>query len=84
MSTGANRPEVGGDAVRPSVAVLEAVSDSVGTPAVELPTLNDAIDPDALDELFSGRRTSGRVTFRYAGRRVTVHADRTVDVSAGD
>ena len=64
-----------------STAVIEAVSDVTETPALELPPLRTVIDPDALDDLFAGSRTSGRVTFRYAGHDVTVHADRTIDVS---
>ncbi|MFB6080292.1 MAG: HalOD1 output domain-containing protein [Haloferacaceae archaeon] len=64
-----------------TTAIAEAVSAASGTPIRELPPLYDAIDPDALSALFSGRRTSGRVEFRYAGHVVAVTADRTVDVS---
>lgn len=65
-----------------STAVLEAVSSASDTPAVDLPPLYDAVDPDALNSLFSAPGTSGEISFRYAGYTVTVSADRTVEVSA--
>lgn len=68
-----------------SLAVVKAVSDTIGTMPEELPPLADAIDPDALEALFADRQTSGRVSFLYAGRSVTVAADRTVTVApSGD
>jgi hypothetical protein len=62
-----------------------AVSDATDRPPLELDPLAEALDPDALDALFADRRTSGRVSFLYAGRSVTIAADRTVTVSpSGD
>jgi hypothetical protein len=60
--------------------VCEAVAAYSNTPVLELPSLYDSIDPDALDAVV---RTveHGRVEFRYAERDVTVHSDGTVDVS---
>lgn len=66
-----------------STAVVEAVSSASETPLLELPPLCDAIDPDALDTLFSGSHTDRRLEFRYAGCLVTVHGNGTVDVSTG-
>lgn len=47
--------------------------------------LYDSIDPDALDRLFEphdrGLRDGGRVTFSFAGHRVTVQGDGSVFVS---
>jgi hypothetical protein len=54
-----------------SEAVLETVADRAGVDATELPSLYDAIDPDALDALFRDGRP-GRVSFVYAGHEVTV------------
>lgn len=65
-----------------STLVVEAVSAETGTPVDELPCLHDVIDTDALAALFAARDTAGHVRFRYAGHDVTVHADRTVEVSA--
>ena len=68
-----------------TMAVIRAVSDAIGTGPEELPPLADAVDPDALETLFAGSRTSAEVSFRYAGRSVTVAADRTVTVApSGD
>jgi hypothetical protein len=69
--------------------VVRATSDATGRPAVsvdgterELDPLYEAIDPDALDDLFD-RPASGpadRITFEYAGCTVTVGSDRRVVV----
>lgn len=69
----------------PSMAVIEAVAGVRGEDPVDLPeTLSSAVDPDALDRLFSdtsdGIRT-GRVSFTYCGCDVTVHADGRVEVT---
>jgi hypothetical protein len=67
--------------VPPSVAVVEALSDSTGRDSTDLPTLNDSIDPDALDALCSDStndREAVTVTFAYAGHTVTVLGDGTV------
>lgn len=85
MSTSANRlhSRPGGETAL-STAIVEAVSTASDTPIRELPVLYDAIDPDALCSLFFDRETSGYVTFQYAGHVVTVHADRTIEVSRED
>ena len=73
------------DAVPPSVAVVETVSDATGIDPIELPTLNDSIDTDALDALCSGDSRDTReitVSFLYADCEVTVLADGTVLVEA--
>lgn len=64
-----------------STAVVEAVSAASNTTVLELPPLYDAVNPDALDSLFTDERRVGEVAFRYAGYRVVVYADRTVEVS---
>lgn len=52
----------------------------------DLPPINDAIDTDALEAIFSPRqdgtprRGTGMVVFRYAGYGVRVEADGTVEV----
>ncbi|UPV74027.1 hypothetical protein M0R89_15995 [Halorussus limi] len=73
----------------PSEAVVLAVADARGCDPLDLPPLNGALDPDALDSLFgdrvSGRaRTGGRVTFEYADCTVTVTGTRDVFVDATD
>ncbi|MFC6863998.1 HalOD1 output domain-containing protein [Halomicroarcula sp. GCM10025817] len=78
---GESRAETNDGAVdEASRRVVESVADAAGTAPTALPSLTDVIDPDALDALFAGDRTNGRVTFRYAGFRVTVDADRRVSV----
>lgn len=72
------RPE---DGTPLSSAIVEAVSTASDTPVEELPFLYDVVDPDALSMLFFEYETNGYVTFEYAGYVVTVHADRTIEVS---
>jgi hypothetical protein len=70
-----------------SYRVVEAVARRKGVDPTELETrLNDVVDPDALDRLFSdgsGAREppTGRVEFRYCGYDVTVSSDGRVTVS---
>lgn len=66
-----------------SEAVVTAVAESEGVDSTELsPPLYHAVDPDALDSLFSASagttRGSGRVTFTYCGYAITVEVDGTV------
>lgn len=70
---------------RVSTAVVEAIAAEADRDPTELPPLFDTIDPDALDAIFSTQpdgtpRRDGEVVFPYAGYRVCVSADRTVEV----
>lgn len=61
-----------------SAAVVEAVAEVNGVDQLELDALYDAVDPDALDRIFSApRRASGRAAkrarFPFAGTVVTVY-----------
>lgn len=59
----------------PSEAVITAVAAVTDQPPVELPVLNDTIDPGALDRLFEdtdGNAPSPTVTFEYFGCVITV------------
>lgn len=64
--------------------VIRAVAAYANKQPSELPLLYEAIDPDALEGIFAptgeGAREIGKVVFPYAGYRVTVAADGTVDV----
>lgn len=71
---GSNRPV---DGSLPSILVIEEVAAAEGTAETDLPPLNDATDPDALDALYAPRldgrdRVGCRVTFAYCGYTVTV------------
>ncbi|WP_425494366.1 HalOD1 output domain-containing protein [Natronoglomus mannanivorans] len=63
-------------------AVVSAVAETNGTDPLELPPLGDAIDTDALNELFTGRSEStvAEVTFQYADYDVTVRGNGEVHV----
>lgn len=63
-----------------SMAVVEAVAAREGVDPVELsPPLNDAIDPDALDSLFSSRADESAgiesLQFEFCGYTVTLSGD---------
>lgn len=67
--------------------VIAAVAAERDVDPLELPTLYDVIDPDALNRLFdhgfsSGRNGLGRVVFTLAGCEVVVHSDGEIDVTA--
>jgi hypothetical protein len=62
--------------------VLDAISGATGTPAGNLPTpLHDVVDPDALDQFFTGRDTDGKAMFAYKDFTVTVTSDSRVQVT---
>jgi hypothetical protein len=66
----------------PSDAVVAAVAEREGVPRHELDgSLYEAVDPDALDDLFND--THGWVTFGFLGYTVTVDSDQEVAVSSG-
>lgn len=54
-----------------SSAVVEAVVSKTGIDAVSLPPLEDVVDGDALNRLFT-RDTDGQLSFEYAGLAVVV------------
>ena len=69
--------------VDPAVAVVETVSDATGRDPTELPTLHDALDSDALNDLcVDDTRDTDPVTlsFVYAGHDVTVIGNGTIIV----
>lgn len=67
------------------VAVLEAVADAIDVDVMDLETpLAEVIDPDCLESLWSPldgtkRNVNGVISFEYAGCRVTVKSDGTVE-----
>ena len=62
-----------------STTVLLAIGAVTGDQPSNLPPLSNDVDPDALDSIFeqtqNSQRTTGRMTFPYAGFLVTIHAD---------
>lgn len=68
------------DSVSTSIAVCELVSNVSDTPVRELPPLGQAIDSDCLDDLFSRRASTGRLTFQFAGYDVVAQSENTVEL----
>lgn len=67
----------------PSVAVIEAVAATTGLEPTEMPPLQRTVDVEALDDLLRSRPDSSvRLSFEYAGMRVTVVGDGGVELSA--
>jgi hypothetical protein len=68
-----------------SVAVVEAVASMNGTDPTDLGPLNEAVDPDALEQVFGSLVEcpdgAGHVSFRYEGYHVRVLADRTIEIN---
>jgi hypothetical protein len=64
-----------------SQAVIDAVAAVEGTPPTELtPPLYDVVDPDALEKVFAGKASLGKVVFNYHNYEVSVDADGYVAV----
>ena len=63
-----------------SRAVIDTVAAVEGTPPTELPPLYDVIDPEALDKVFAGKESLGKVVFNYNSYEVSVEADGYVAV----
>lgn len=68
----------------PVFAVVSAVADAEEVDPVELPPLYEAIEPEALNDLFTSRSESsvGKVTFQYAGYDVVVRGTGEVEVQS--
>lgn len=65
-----------------STRILESVAEARGCSPLDLERpLYDAVDPDALDALFSGESRFGTVQFTYLGYRVTASSDGEVSVN---
>lgn len=73
-----------------SASVLHAVAVASGDDPGEMDSLYDAIDPDALDEIFRPRPglelrpEGGCLTFVFNGCRVSVYWDGRIDVAPAD
>jgi hypothetical protein len=65
----------------PSIVIVETVASATDRDPLELPPLQETLEVDTLDALFSdpGIERTG-VTFHYAGVVVTVDTDAGVDV----
>lgn len=59
--------------------VIEQIAAAKNVDPLELPPLHSAIDPDALNALIETSSTA-EVTFRYAGREITVQNDETIEL----
>jgi hypothetical protein len=68
----------------PSTKVVEAVADELDVDPTELETpLAEAIDADALDNLFKGPGDSVVISFSYYGYRAAVEGDGNVTLTEG-
>lgn len=67
--------------------VVDAVSEVTGVPVSQMDSeLNECVDPDALDDLFSARfdgtpRQGGQLLFSMLGCSVQIHGDGRVVVT---
>ncbi|MFC3959617.1 HalOD1 output domain-containing protein [Halovivax cerinus] len=67
-----------------AIAVVDAVAEAAGCDPIQLDPLYDAVDPDALNALFDGRReTTGQFRFEYHGYTVVVDANGCVTLEDG-
>ncbi|SFR36557.1 HalOD1 output domain-containing protein [Halogeometricum limi] len=62
-----------------STSVVLSVAAIEGEEPTALPPLAEAIDPDALDDLFAGD-VRGQVSFTYTGYDVTIHDDGRIEI----
>ncbi|WP_306053903.1 HalOD1 output domain-containing protein [Natronococcus wangiae] len=68
----------------PVYRVVSAVADVVGADPVDLPPLYEAINPEALNDLFMSRSDTAvdTVQFQYAGYDIVVRGDGEVKVQS--
>lgn len=66
----------------PLDAILSAVASREGVPETELPPLQQSVDVDSLERVFSdlGDGMPGEVTFQYCSYTITVHADGRITI----
>lgn len=66
----------------PVYTVVSAVADIEDSDPVDLPPLYDAINPEALNDLFTSRSESAvdQITFKYAGYSIVVRGNGEVEV----
>lgn len=79
-----HRFEYNQDTTAASMAVVAALAVVSGTDPIALPPLFDAIDPDALDAVMSGREAESdaiEITLPVAAYTVTVSGDGVIAVS---
>jgi len=62
------------------VAVPRAVADATDNDILELPPLQQYVDVDALEALFSTGRSEKSVSFTYGDVHVTVRSEGVIDV----
>lgn len=72
------------DGVEPSVRVVEVVAATTGSDPTALPTLQDAVDVDAMNELLSASPVDSpvRIGFEYADRFVEIDSRGTISVGS--
>lgn len=69
----------------PSVAVFTAVSNITGRDPLELDPLQESIDCDALNSLFtSNQATAIQLTFQYSRCEITVDTTGVITVASGE
>lgn len=70
------------DGVTPSVAIVRRVAAREGVdPSALTPSLNDAIDADALGRFVTAESDdTARIEFEYCGYQILVYGDGTVSV----
>jgi hypothetical protein len=68
------------DYTHPTTAVIERVADTTGHDVRSLPSLHEAVDTDALDELLTGVEDDDavQVSFSYCDLWITVRSDRSI------
>lgn len=64
-----------------SLQIINTVSSQLEVPAVELPPLSSAVDPDALDRLYASDPDSIELVFQYAGFAIHVDDNRETTLS---
>ena len=71
-SEGGTHVYTSGPDERTSEAVVAAVTNVADEDPLSLPSLYEAIDPDALDDVFRHRTSTVTVSFLFAGYEITV------------
>lgn len=72
-----------------STVLVQALADVKGVDPIEIPRLNDVVDPDAMNAIFRAKpdgtpREGGRLAFTLSGAEVVVHGDGRIQITPAE
>jgi hypothetical protein len=66
-----------------SETIISAIAENMDSHPENITPLYESVDPDSLDNIFSGER-QGKIIFEHTGFRIIVYRDGEVDINEVD